>query len=393
MKTEMIRQTMFDLKPPMNFYTSDGRVIYIDHPESVLITEALIAIGSGVDAGTGGRHRFARPRSHCSYRADKTETIAQSCLRDQEHGKDHATFSDATSGSGRAFCCWRVCLSCFGQAPITNGLVARWTGDGNAKDSAGHDDGKISGGLTYVPGPTAAQAFHFGLHGTEGQIATITSTIEDRQIVYPNVEPRAYNRAGGRPPQSGEGSAKVDFGSDIGNFGTRDFTIAFWLKTDSKYAPEAFLAKRAACDGSGGFWEIQIGSQVTKQAPPGFLIMQFFEADRSAPLAEYEDRYEFFSRHPVNDDQWHHIAWIRQSTSSGSVSYLLYMDGMLDTSKVYPEAVDFSNQSPLVLGQSLCQCCDGTRPYSGAAAELQLFSHALSADEILAIYKAAKPAK
>ncbi len=53
MKTEMIRQTMFDLKPPMNFYTSDGRVIYIDHPESVLITEALIAIGSGVDAGTG----------------------------------------------------------------------------------------------------------------------------------------------------------------------------------------------------------------------------------------------------------------------------------------------------------------------------------------------------
>lgn len=53
MKTEIIRQTIFDLKPPMNFYTSDGRVIYIDHPESVLITEALIAIGSGVDAGTG----------------------------------------------------------------------------------------------------------------------------------------------------------------------------------------------------------------------------------------------------------------------------------------------------------------------------------------------------
>jgi hypothetical protein len=53
MKTKMIRQTVFDLKPPMNFYTSDGRVIYIDHPESVLITEALIAIATGVDAGTG----------------------------------------------------------------------------------------------------------------------------------------------------------------------------------------------------------------------------------------------------------------------------------------------------------------------------------------------------
>ncbi|HXR06723.1 MAG TPA: hypothetical protein VN765_05300 [Candidatus Acidoferrum sp.] len=53
MKTERIRQTIFALKPPVNFYTSDGRVIYVDHPESVLITEALIAIGSGVDAGTG----------------------------------------------------------------------------------------------------------------------------------------------------------------------------------------------------------------------------------------------------------------------------------------------------------------------------------------------------
>jgi len=27
MKTEMIRQTIFALKPPMNFYTSDGRVV------------------------------------------------------------------------------------------------------------------------------------------------------------------------------------------------------------------------------------------------------------------------------------------------------------------------------------------------------------------------------
>ncbi len=53
MKTEMIRQTIFALKPPMNFYTSDGRVVYIDHPESIIISEALVAVGAGVDAGTG----------------------------------------------------------------------------------------------------------------------------------------------------------------------------------------------------------------------------------------------------------------------------------------------------------------------------------------------------
>jgi hypothetical protein len=121
--------------------------------------------------------------------------------------------------------------------------------------------------------------------------------------------------------------------------------------------------------------------------------MQFYDAHRFVPVAEYEDRYEFFSRHPVNDGQWHHIAWVRQSTSSGTVTYLLYLDGALDNAKAYPEAVDLVNPSPLVLGQSVCQCCDGTRPYSGAAAELQLFSHALSAEEILALYKAGKPDK
>jgi hypothetical protein len=53
MKTEIIRQTIFAIKPPMNFYTSDGRVIYIDHPESVLISEALVAVASGLDEDTG----------------------------------------------------------------------------------------------------------------------------------------------------------------------------------------------------------------------------------------------------------------------------------------------------------------------------------------------------
>lgn len=40
-------------KPPLNFYTSDGRVVYVDHPESVLVSEHLIAIGSGANGGRG----------------------------------------------------------------------------------------------------------------------------------------------------------------------------------------------------------------------------------------------------------------------------------------------------------------------------------------------------
>jgi hypothetical protein len=230
---------------------------------------------------------------------------------------------------------------CFGQAPITNGLVARWSGDGNANDSAGHSDGRVSGGLRYVPGP-AGRAFQFDGAG-----------------------------------------AKVDFGNSAGNFGTRDFTIAYWMKTDSKEREEAFLCKRAACDGGNIFWNIRIGGPAT---PPGAPKLELCDPVRTTAL------YLFTSR-PMNDGQWRHIAWVRQSTSSGSSRGLVYVDGALDTSVEYPETVDISNQLPLVLGQDVCQNRDGTRPYSGAAAELQIFSHALSAEEILTLYKAGKSGK
>ena len=53
MKSDKIRQVLSATKPPLNFYTSDGRLIYVDHPESVLLSEHLIAIGSGADAAAG----------------------------------------------------------------------------------------------------------------------------------------------------------------------------------------------------------------------------------------------------------------------------------------------------------------------------------------------------
>lgn len=232
---------------------------------------------------------------------------------------------------------------CFAQAPITNGLVARWSGDGNAKDSAGHFDGTVSGGLTYVPGPAGAQAFQF--NGS---------------------------------------AAQVDFGSSAGNFGARDFTIAYWMKTESTNPKESFLAKRATCDAEFSFLEIAIGGN--GRPAPGIPDLFFTDGG-------FKDGYYLPSSRPLNDGRWHHLVWVRQSTSSGTSTGLVYVDGALDNSTNFPDAIDISNQSPLVLGQDVCQGRDGCRPYTGAAAELQLFSHALTADEILTIYKAQKQNK
>jgi hypothetical protein len=232
---------------------------------------------------------------------------------------------------------------CFGQAPITNGLLARWSGDGNARDSAGHDDGQVSGGLRYAPG-LSGQAFEF-------------------------------NGAG----------AQVDLGKSAGNFGTRDFTIAYWMKTRSTRISEAFMEKRTACN-AGHFFGIRIGSPIPANGLPVHIGQPGLEIDGGPP----DTHVSFMASGPFNDGRWHHFAWMRQSTSSGSITYVVYVDGALDNTMAVPGAADVSNQSPFIMGTSVCECCDGTTPYSGAAAELQLFSHALSAEEILAIYLAEK---
>jgi hypothetical protein len=52
-KSDTIRQVISSTKPPLNFYTSDGRMVYVDHPELVIVSPDLIAIGSGADAASG----------------------------------------------------------------------------------------------------------------------------------------------------------------------------------------------------------------------------------------------------------------------------------------------------------------------------------------------------
>jgi len=52
MNPETIRQVISATKPPLNFYTSDGRIVYVGHPESVIVSNQLLAIGSGTNGGS-----------------------------------------------------------------------------------------------------------------------------------------------------------------------------------------------------------------------------------------------------------------------------------------------------------------------------------------------------
>jgi len=234
-------------------------------------------------------------------------------------------------------------VSMAGSGAMSSSLVARWTGDGNAKDSAGHFDGQVSGGVSYVDGP-AGQAFQF------------------------------------------DGAAsKVDFGNSAGNFGTNDFTIAYWIKTTSRNPHVAFLSKRAVCDATSTFWDTQIGSG-PQNPPTGCVVFGIAPGGNRVP-------YDLISHRPLNDGQSHQVVWERQTSSAGAITGQVYIDGALDNSTTYPEAVDLVNQTPMVLGQSVCEGRDGIRAYAGGVADLQLFSQALSAEDVLAIYNEGKSAR
>ncbi|MDB6027830.1 MAG: C-terminal target protein, partial [Verrucomicrobiales bacterium] len=85
----------------------------------------------------------------------------------------------------------------------------------------------------------------------------------------------------------------------------------------------------------------------------------------------------------LNDDVWHHVAWVRQGTH-----LYVYVDGTLNNTTITTAVADINNTANLKLGVTPCVGVDGTSAYSGAVDELSIFNRALSAAEIQAFYTA-----
>ena len=49
MKVAAISDVMKTTKPPLNFYISDGRMVYVDHPESVFLHPQVVVIAPGAN--------------------------------------------------------------------------------------------------------------------------------------------------------------------------------------------------------------------------------------------------------------------------------------------------------------------------------------------------------
>ena len=178
--------------------------------------------------------------------------------------------------------------------PPPPGLTNWWAGEGNAEDSRGSANGTISGGVSFVPG-IIGQAFRFD--GTSGLI---------------------------------------DLGSNVGNFGTSDFSIVYWVRTTTS-VEQGVMGKREPCC-CENFVDIRMWS--------GLLGLEMLEG----PSGNYGfvggPNYDHMR---VNDGQWHLIAEIREGTTLS-----IFVDNRLDIATVTQGVVNIASAIPFIVGWNAC---------------------------------------
>jgi len=159
-----------------------------------------------------------------------------------------------------------------GQLP--SGLVALWSGEGNANDSAGENNGTLHGGVTFAKGQVG-QAFSFD--GSTGFVSVPHTSLWD--------------------------------------FGNNPFTIAFWANFNSSRRQEDFITDDngyGLSQNKWAFWRGMQGNTLT--------------FDVAGPRLENIGKFPFS---PV-PGQWYHIAMTREGSD-----WTFYTNGvMLGTTSV-----------------------------------------------------------
>jgi hypothetical protein len=217
------------------------------------------------------------------------------------------------------------------------GLVSWWPRDGNAQDIIGPNDGTLQGGATFAPG-MVEQAF--SLNGLD---------------------------------------AWVDLGTAVGNFGTGDFSVDFWVKFNSLDGEQVLIEKYI----ERFDWTLSPGWGITKLDDNSFVffgkVCTFFP-----PVS------------PPNGlvpDTWYHVAATRTTTVTGTTARL-YFDGQKIGSCTEPTPFSVDSTASLKLGHrgsptdTPGSLDDRNFFLNGLIDEVELYNRALSTSDIQAVFNA-----
>ncbi len=164
----------------------------------------------------------------------------------------------------------------------------------------------------------------------------------------------------------------VDLGTNVGNFGSNDFTIDLWVKESATNATQSLIEKREDCGAGTNNWSLR-----TMGSGAGLGCPSFELSDSSATNSSTG------STNRIDDGYWHHLAVTRKG-----VCLMLFVDGVFSDYALSPSVVNISNTAPIRVGTNVCIGSDGSVPLKGQVDEVDFFHRALSPSEINAIYQA-----
>jgi len=239
-----------------------------------------------------------------------------------------------------------------------------------------------------LPRPAHWWAFNWG-NGAQSDSGTGPNLSQgvrgsDTQVI-PGREAGTCSLSGAAASLKGARDSFFDFGSAVGQFGKRDFTVCLWFKTATTEPNSEVLSNRADTE-NGNFFSLRFNNDPRLQ-PPGKL---YFELDQDGEGHNY---LVLFSPTGLNDGQWHYLALRRQGVSGA-----MFIDGTLVTAaetanRVEDGVTKIENGKPLLLGSSpfIRESAHApVSPFEGEIDELQLYEAALSDEEVSALYEASQ---
>jgi len=169
----------------------------------------------------------------------------------------------------------------------------------------------------------------------------------------------AEGKIGGCLRFDGTDSVIIDNADDL-DFGLMDYSLCAWIKTAA--TGQAFFSKTGSS--AAGNYDFGVGGS-------------------GAPFFSNRNRAEMAGTVDVNDDEWHHVAFIQDRDEvSGEETMTMYVDAMLDSSLTFNITSDESATSTLALGQGSPSRTGLPNDYSGLLDEVYLYGSIVQGDDL-----------